>query len=542
MINLISSNGALLKNLPHVQEKGCLRVFTRETIFVHFDTYKFGKYKFLGSFDTDFFNEIERSGKNGSNELYCLPPNNDIPGLHLSFDIDTSNLTYFHYFNFFCRVSDTSIFHICQYDLEKKNSEFKEMMTLFFKTKLLLNPNTEDIFQKLIFIYYTDTKNLHPDHLDKAACNSLLEKELSSIWGECITWFGYDDPYESRHLFGRLTFKMFHVENEAEKTIAQAKIYPWIVAFLKEDYKSNHKNVLFECNSDGKLFIPTNIMESWKQSKKVYYILENNKSSDILNSLNPVYTSELLFNNLWKFACNIIRKWNKSVNRGRVIDNFGKKVSNFLNELLSEFDKYLPENYRDEKLFVEKIQKLSDMLKQRVTSIFTKQILILQTQALDKYKDSLLKSISNTEKDYEMEKKLISENIDNWFNTSAQKIEVSEIGLTSEGAREELRSVMIEFSEKFKGSPAVKLQAMQKLEKQTTNTGLKQSGVVIGFGLTAAMRPRGYGNLQFVSSYSHGPHVLNFSLVNDRDVAEQEGQVKVKPIRIQPSLNFDIDL
>jgi len=83
---------------------------------------------------------------------------------------------------------------------------------------------------------------------------------------------------------------------------------------------------------------------------------------------------------------------------------------------------------------------------------------------------------------------------------------------------------------------------MQRVEKKTSNSGLKQSGVVVGFGLTTAVRPSGFGNFQLVTSYSHGPHVFNFSLVNDRDVAEQEGQGKIKPIRIQPSLNFDIDL
>jgi len=65
---------------------------------------------------------------------------------------------------------------------------------------------------------------------------------------------------------------------------------------------------------------------------------------------------------------------------------------------------------------------------------------------------------------------------------------------------------------------------------------------VAGFGITAAVRPRGFGNLQLVTSYTHGPHVFNFSLVNDLDVAEQEGQSRIKPIRIQPSLNFDVDI
>jgi hypothetical protein len=101
---------------------------------------------------------------------------------------------------------------------------------------------------------------------------------------------------------------------------------------------------------------------------------------------------------------------------------------------------------------------------------------------------------------------------------------------------------LIEFSEKFKESPIVKLQSLQRLEKQTSTSGLKQSGIVIGFGLTAALRPHGFGNFQLITSYTQGPHVFNFSLVNDRDIAEQEGQGKIKPFRIQPSLNFDIEL
>lgn len=108
--------------------------------------------------------------------------------------------------------------------------------------------------------------------------------------------------------------------------------------------------------------------------------------------------------------------------------------------------------------------------------------------------------------------------------------------------KKELQRVLSEVAEKFKDSAVSKLISIQKTGKKTSKGKLKQSGIVTGFGITAAVRPRGFGNLQVITSYSQGPHVFNFSLVNDLDVAEQEGQTRIKPIRIQPSLNFDIDV
>jgi len=191
---------------------------------------------------------------------------------------------------------------------------------------------------------------------------------------------------------------------------------------------------------------------------------------------------------------------------------------------------------------IEKIKELSDMVQGRITSLFTSQLLILQTQALDKFKDLLVWQAKNSQKEFEFEKGIAITQVNDWFESKASKISIPEMRLDFIGAKKELQQVLGEVSEKFKESAVSKLISIQKTGKKTSKGKLKQSGVVIGFGITAAVRPRGFGNLQLVSSYSHGPHVFNFSLVNDLDVAEQEGQTRIKPIRIQPSLNFDVDI
>jgi hypothetical protein len=72
--------------------------------------------------------------------------------------------------------------------------------------------------------------------------------------------------------------------------------------------------------------------------------------------------------------------------------------------------------------------------------------------------------------------------------------------------------------------------------------GLRTKSLVVGCGLTTAVRLRGYGNFQMLSSYAFGPHVFNFSCINDRDTLENETKHYIRPFRMQPSLNFDIRL
>eukprot|EP00168_Porphyra_purpurea_P005840 TRINITY_DN1697_c0_g1_i1.p2 TRINITY_DN1697_c0_g1~~TRINITY_DN1697_c0_g1_i1.p2 ORF type:complete len:115 (+),score=49.30 TRINITY_DN1697_c0_g1_i1:337-681(+) len=109
-------------------------------------------------------------------------------------------------------------------------------------------------------------------------------------------------------------------------------------------------------------------------------------------------------------------------------------------------------------------------------------------------------------------------------------------------SRLEVHNVLSDYTAKFKDSPTVQLQAMRRLERQASRPPSKPRNVSVGLGLTGAVRPRGYGNVQLVTGYSRGPHVVNMTVCNDADAAEQEGQGKVPFFRLQPTLNFDIDL
>mmetsp|Transcript_8650 Transcript_8650/g.18618 ORF Transcript_8650/g.18618 Transcript_8650/m.18618 type:complete len:286 (+) Transcript_8650:702-1559(+) len=261
-----------------------------------------------------------------------------------------------------------------------------------------------------------------------------------------------------------------------------------------------------------------------------------------LKEIMLFYFADSAFHEVLQFSQQILKKWGKVVYKGKTINNYGKIVSNFLENVNQKFDSLIPKDFNKDQVSIKKKLKINSIVQQRILFLFTKQLLNLQSQALEKFKDTLLKIASDSKKNFDSEKKLAIDTVSQWFISHAEALVSNNNRLSYIAAQKELDNVLIEFSEKFKESPIVKLQSLQRLEKQTSTSGLKQSGIVIGFGLTAALRPHGFGNFQLITSYTQGPHVFNFSLVNDRDIAEQEGQGKIKPFRIQPSLNFDIEL
>jgi hypothetical protein len=278
------------------------------------------------------------------------------------------------------------------------------------------------------------------------------------------------------------------------------------------------------------------------EAESIVYLPKDVKFDQDFQKIQNSFLIGKIFNDLWLTSNNVINHWGSYVSKGKVIENFGSNVSGFLTGMLEEFEKTLPHELKNNNESLDKIRELSDMVQGRIISLFTSQLLILQTQALDKFKDILVWQAKNSSKDFEFDKSVAMLEVNEWFENKATKIVIPEMRLDSTGAKRELQQVLGEVTEKFKESAVAKLISVEKTSKKTSKGKLKQGGIVIGFGITTAVRPRGFGNLQLVTSYSQGPHVFNFSLVNDMDVAEQEGQTRIKPVRIQPSLNFDIDI
>ncbi|KAA8496991.1 Protein SEY1-like [Porphyridium purpureum] len=237
-----------------------------------------------------------------------------------------------------------------------------------------------------------------------------------------------------------------------------------------------------------------------------------------------------------------IMQWITQVDRGMTIANFGAAASSLMSSSLEAFDAETIA-YAESACRAQKHAEMSQFMQQNIRSLFNKQIALLQSAAMNDFKKRLIDSTSDSGEVPATDEQQALNQADAYFTKRAQELMVSAMRLNFNAARLELGNAMNDYATRYAESPGVQLLAMERMEQaQAGALPPKQRGWGWGLSLTGAMRPRGYGNFQLLCGASKGPHVVNFSLCNDADAAEQEGQGKVPLFRMQPTLNIDVDL
>ena len=454
------------------------------------------------------------------NDFKVYFSNREIPVVHFELSLKHDSISFYKKLKYFFLISNSIYIYTDSIETEKKRSAEIDVLKFFFVLQLESFLNKNKMFSKIKLIN-NKIKEIDVDS---------LKDSIKEIWNESLVYIGINKIQEIPNIEDLCSIEINTLPGTSQ-----------ISQFIFGE----------EINAEKKISCinPVSI-ESFSQFSSPLFILSNIISylpDNILfdEDYQKIYNSFLIariFNDLWLTSNSVINHWSSYVSKGKVIENFGGIVSAFLTGMREEFEKTLPSNLRKNENSLNKIRELSEMVQGRITALYTSQLLILQTQALDKFKDILIWQAKHSNKDFEFEKGVAILQVNDWFESKASRITITEMRLDFNGAKKELQQVLVEVAEKFKDSAVSRLISIQKTGKKTSKGKLKQSGVIAGFGITAAVRPRGFGNLQIITSYSHGPHVVNFSLVNDVDIAEQEGQTRIKSIRIQPSLNFDVDI
>lgn len=234
-----------------------------------------------------------------------------------------------------------------------------------------------------------------------------------------------------------------------------------------------------------------------------------------------------------------LNRWTSEVDRGRTIPAFGEKATSLLDTALEKYDRDTA-SHASSAIRAKKRADLQTSLQSRVRSLFNKQILLLQNAALQRFKDILLSNVTNPANENETPAAL--RRVDEWFARKAEALLVPSMRLSFRSARQEVQNALHTFGEGFANSPTAQLQAMQQMERQAQRAPPRQRNIEFGLGINAACRPAGFGNFQLITGYTQGPHSMQFTIVNDKDAAEQEGQGQVPFFRIQPTINTTIDL
>ncbi len=255
--------------------------------------------------------------------------------------------------------------------------------------------------------------------------------------------------------------------------------------------------------------------------------------------LIAAYRCDVAYDAQQRPALTQLNKWTSDVDRGRTVQSFGDRATQLLDTALERYDRETAQ-HAAASIRGKKRTELQNSLQSRVRSLFNKQVTLLQNAALQKFKDILLANVADPISDAEMQTAL--RRVDEWFARKAESLLVPSMRLSYRGSRQEVQNALQTYGEGFRNSPTAQLQAMQQMERQAQRPPARQRNIEFGLGINAACRPSGFGNFQLITGYSRGPHTMQFTLVNDKDAAEQEGSGEVPFFRIQPTINTTIDL
>ncbi len=255
--------------------------------------------------------------------------------------------------------------------------------------------------------------------------------------------------------------------------------------------------------------------------------------------LIAAYRCDVAYDAQQRPAIGQLSKWTSEVDRGRTVTAFGDKATALLDTALERYDRDTA-SHASASIRTKKRSELRDSLQSRVRSLFNKQLLLLQNAALQKFKDILLAHVANPVSDAEMQHAL--RRVDEWFARKAETLLVPSMRLSFRGQRQEVQKRPADFWRRIPQLPH------GAVAGHATNgaAGAAGTGEAAEYRVRTrhqcGMRPAGFGNFQLITGYSRGPHTMQFTLVNDKDAAEQEGQGQVPLFRIQPTITTTIDL
>jgi hypothetical protein len=310
----------------------------------------------------------------------------------------------------------------------------------------------------------------------------------------------------------------------------------------KESVQSIIERILASSESYDPSSLGQKLTDAWKKSG----------SGTPKAILSPAQRESLLTIELAYTACiELIEaattQWRQRIGSGKVVGKFGVRAQ----ELLERIQKTFFEKTRGSLMIRERAdrsQQLTSAIQAASLGIFRQQLSIAQTKCTADFKKELIALAAADNDSVQTEEQQLLRKAVFSFRSMATELEVDSLGLSATAAVEEFSNSLQTIATEFPESPAAKLEAVRKMEKQSKKGKKKGSRAVnIGLNLVGMLRPPGYGNLQGFVGYATSllglPLDLMLGVQNDGDSPEVMGEDREYPLlRIQPKVHFDIDV
>jgi hypothetical protein len=461
-------------------------------------------------------------------------------------------------FFFHCSLDEVDSFKLCG---------FNAIQSLFI-TNIYRNLEKKNINQPLNKInihteIYYDGKIIFLNEV-RNDCLKFLEKRFKEAWNNSLEYLSITEENVSFSRDEIFSIK-FRFYGDYKKKNSQS------FNFDAENLETNYPYRSLSPEKNYKFFPSLNyenyqelIMHAWIKSQTVDFIPLGKKEIPVSYWTKKLCSRYLIQNFFDKIVfnsmVNLLKKWYAMTEKGIYIKNInqnlmllikniqtqvlelGKKLKHL--DFIKQYDVSIGQYFSKKEIFLINYysKKAWSFFERHLKKIWFFQIRMLQYKCSVIFKEKILKLFLQEPLHWDAGSTEAIKECEELFMKSGADFEIPLIKKTLYFAKSELKNALKDYFIELKESPAKELNALDKIEKSVNRTKSKSKQMIVGFALTTAVRLPGYGNFQLVSSYAHGPHVFNFSCINDKSTLENETKGYVKPLRIQPSLNFDIRL
>lgn len=421
-------------------------------------------------------------------------------------------------------LADALIFNLWAADLGRYEAAGYALLRTIFLEHIRIFRNEEPVKTLIVFVIR--------DHDDESPLDSLrqiLLQDIDSIWNQIDA-----DGADLADLLDFEFVSLPHIRHRAAE-------FDVAVTHLSERFSNpNHEQYLLAPVYSRK--VPTEGLYNY--AEVVWKDTDQDKAVELpgKKDLVAAYRCDVAYDAQQRPSIAQLNRWTSEVDRGRTIPTFGVKASQLLDNALEKYDRDTLA-HASSAIRAKKRSELQSSLQARIRSLFNKQILLLQNSALQRFKGILLSNMTSPDSGSSQSQTPVALRlVDEWFARKAESLLVPSMRLSFRSARQEVQNALHTYGEGFSNSSTAQLQAMQQMERQAQRAPPRERHIEFGLGINAACRPAGFGNFQLITGYARGPHTMQFTLVNDKDAAEQEGQGQVPFFRIQPTINTTVDL
>lgn len=437
-------------------------------------------------------------------------------------------------------VTGIQMFDLIDGDNNILETRFARTLNSIFVQALSESSSKEDDKKKRLLLVAVDTTSSEDNQeiLDEELKKNFMN-QLQQLFDICVlSRKGIDTNDGDTALEDYFTVELIPIQSndDAQSVIQKAKEY------ASKNSSPSNSNVIL-----------SNVIQKYNKLRTSSTTSKTTTDPPILTEAQ--YTCESAYFRQIQLSTNRFTSWKNRIARGLSIDKYGLAATTLLKRSLAGYDRETLSTVglssTSQQCRFNLRLKLEKNLGRTIQELYYQQMEFIEKMSLQQFQSTLVrnnkKKTTSSNKEYDNNAAAIRAAVFA-YDTIVSNLEIPTLNLYKTKHIQTFESKLyntLSSIEETTPSQLMKLDTIGKKSAKSQTKAPKDKSVNVGVSLVSMIRPDGFGNMQGFVGYNLGPHSCTVGYHNDADAPEtisSFGGVKPPLLRIQPKLNFDIEL